>query len=160
MRCRISKPNLKVKLMNNEKFVYVTYIATALEKVWQALVQGDLSRQWWQIELESDWQAGSGWRHIGDDEKRTVKRIGTVLESIPNQRLVYTWITPEHAADKTRHSKVSIDLEAVGEKVRLTVTHEDLTAEGLKGISYGWPLVLSSLKSFLETGKPLVFSTH
>ncbi len=160
MRFRISKPNLKVMTMNNEKFVYVTYIATTLEKVWQALVQGDLSRQWWQIKLESDWQTGSSWTHIGDDEERTVKRIGTVLESIPNQRLVFTWITPEHAADKTRHSKVSIDLEAIGEKVRLTVTHEDLTAEGLKGISYGWPLVLSSLKSFLETGKPLGFSTH
>ena len=146
--------------MNNEKFVYVTYIATTPEKVWQALVQGDLSRQWWQIELESDWQVGSNWKHIDTDEQRTVKRIGSVLESIPNQRLVFTWITPEYVADKTRHSKVSIDLEAVGEKVRLTVTHEDLTVEGLKGISYGWPLVLSSLKSFLETGKPLGFSTH
>lgn len=142
--------------MNNEKFVYVTYIATTPEKTWEALTQGDLIRQWWRCEMVSDWKQGSSWQHVSDDGK-TVERIGTVLESVPNKRLVFTWVTPAHADDKTRHSKVSIDLEMVGEKLRFTVAHDDLTPEGLKGISFGWPLVLSSLKSFLETGKPLVF---
>ena len=143
--------------MNNEKFVYVTYIAAPQEKVWQALVQGDLTRQWWKSEMVSDWKPGSSWEHIKDDGKRTVEHIGTVMESVPNQRLVFSWVGPANAADKTKHSKVSIDLETVNEKLRLTVTHEELTPEVLKGISFGWPLVLSSLKSFVETGKPLNF---
>ena len=144
-------------MMNNEKFVYVTYIAATPEKVWQALIQGDLTRQWWKSEMVSDWQPGSAWQHIADDGKGTLEHIGTVLESIPNKRLVITWVGPANAADKAKHSKVSIDLETLGEKLRLTVTHEELTAEVLRGISFGWPLVLSSLKSFLETGKPLSF---
>jgi uncharacterized protein YndB with AHSA1/START domain len=157
MRFTSLKTNLKVMIMNNEKFVYVSYIATTPEKIWQALIQGDLTRQWWGSEMVSDWEPGSSWQHIADDGKRTVEHIGTVIESITNQRLVFTWVGPENAADKRNHSKVSIDLATVGEKQRLTVTHEELTPEVLRGISYGWPLVLSSLKSFLETGKPLSF---
>lgn len=151
------KPNSKVITMSNEKFVYVTYIATTAEKVWQALIKGDLTRQWWKSEMVSDWKPGSGWEHIKDDGNRTVEHIGTVVESIANKRLVMTWVSPTNAADKTKHSTVSIDIDTLGEKLRLTVTHEELTPKVLKGISFGWPLVLSSLKSFLETGKPLDF---
>ena len=48
-----------------------------------------------------------------------------------------TWVGPANAAGKSKHSKVSIDLEPMGEKIRLTVAHEELTPEVLKGITYG-----------------------
>ena len=145
--------------MNKEKFVYVTYIATSPSKVWQALVDGELTRQYWQHENVTDWKPGSKWELVANDGKRTVKHVGKVLESVPNQRLVLTWGDVADAADPGKHSRVAIDIAPVGEMVRLTVTHEELSADMRRKITRGWPLVLSSLKSFLETGRPLdIFS--
>lgn len=141
--------------MSNEKFVYVTYIATTPEKAWKALLDGELTRQYWKHENVSDWKPGSQWQHVADDGKRTVKLVGEVLESIPNNRLVMTWADPSDAADKAKHSRVAIDIETVGKMVRVTVTHDELTPDMQRKITNGWPRVLSSLKSFLETGHPL-----
>lgn len=141
--------------MTEQKFVYVSYIAATPQRVWDALVNGDLTRQYWKHENISDWKPGSKWSHIADDGKRSVKVVGEVLESVPNKRLVMTWGDAIAAADKVTRSRVAIDIEAVGDMVRLTVTHEELTPEMASKIASGWPRVLSSLKSFLETGRPL-----
>jgi len=141
--------------MSNEKFVYVTYIAATPQKVWKALLEGELTRQYWRHEHVSDWNIGSKWELVADDDKRTVRHVGKVLEKVPNKRLVLTWGDVADAADASRHSRVAMDIESVGEMVRLTVTHEDLTPDMQRRISNGWPRVLSSLKSFLETGRPL-----
>jgi uncharacterized protein YndB with AHSA1/START domain len=141
--------------MSNEKFVYVTYIATTPQKVWKALLDGELTRQYWKHENVSDWKPGSKWELVADDGERTVKHVGKVLECVPDKRLVVTWGDVADAADAARHSRMAIDIETVGEMVRLTVTHEELTAEMRRKITNGWPRVLSSLKSFLETGRPL-----
>jgi len=143
--------------MSDQTFVYVTYIATTPDKVWQALVDGELTRQYWKHENVSDFKPGSRWAHVADDGKRTVKLVGKVLESVPNQRLVLTWGDVADEADSSKHSRVTMVIEPVDEMVRLTVTHEqlELGSEMLRKISNGWPRVLSSLKSFLETGKPL-----
>ena len=141
--------------MSEYKFVYVTYIATTPQKVWDALIKGELTRQYWKHENISDWKPGSKWRHVADDGKRTVKLVGEILESVPNKRLAMTWGEVAAAADKSKHSRVAIDIETVGDMVRLTVTHEELTPEMRQKITQGWPRVLSSLKSFLETGRPL-----
>jgi uncharacterized protein YndB with AHSA1/START domain len=137
----------------NEKFVYVTYIATTPQKVWKALLEGELTRQYWKHENVSDWKPGSKWELVADDGKRTVKAVGKVLESVPNKRLVLTW--GDVGDDAAKHSRVAIDIETVGETVRLTVTHDDLTPDMRRRITNGWPRVLSSLKSFLEVGRPL-----
>jgi len=139
--------------VSDEKFVYVTYIATTPQKVWEALLEGELTRQYWKHENVSDWKPGSKWELVADDGKRTVKDVGKVLESVPNKRLVLTW--GDVADDAAKPSRVAIDIETVGETVRLTVTHDDLTADMRRKITNGWPRVLSSLKSFLETGRPL-----
>ena len=141
--------------MSREKFVYVTYIATTPQKVWSALLDGELARQYWRHENVSDWQPGSKWELVADDGKRTVKHIGKVLECVANKRLVLTWGDVADAADAARHSHVAIEIDPVGEMVRLTITHEELTPEMQRKITYGWPRVISSLKSFLETGRPL-----
>jgi uncharacterized protein YndB with AHSA1/START domain len=144
-------------IVNNEKFIYVTYIASSAQKIWKALLEGELARQYWKHEQISDWQPGAKWQLVADDGKRTVKHVGKVVEILPNQRLVLTWGDVVDAEDASKHSRVAIDLETVGDMVRLTVTHENLGPDMQRRISKGWPLVLSSLKSFLETGRPLNF---
>ncbi|HEV3182235.1 MAG TPA: SRPBCC family protein [Steroidobacteraceae bacterium] len=143
--------------MDSEKFVYVTYIAATPAKVWQALIDGELTRQYWKHTNESDWKPGSKWKHVADDGKGTVRLVGKVVEVIPNKRLVLTWGDVADAADNAKHSRVAMDIESVGAMVRLTVTHDELQpgSEMARKISSGWPRVLSSLKSFLETGRPL-----
>jgi hypothetical protein len=100
-------------------------LPTTPQKVSNALLEGELSRQYGKHENVSDWRPGSKWELVAD------------------------------AADAARHSRVAIDIETVGEMVRLTVTHDELTPDMQRRITYSWPRVLSSLKSFLETGCPL-----
>jgi uncharacterized protein YndB with AHSA1/START domain len=144
-------------MTTDQTFVYVTYIAATPERVWKALIDGELTRQYWKHENVSDWKPGSRWTHVADDANRTVRVVGKVVESVPNERLVLTWGDAADAADSSKHTRVAIDIEPVESMVRLTVTHQELEpgSEMLRKITNGWPRVLSSLKSFLETGKPL-----
>jgi uncharacterized protein YndB with AHSA1/START domain len=143
--------------MSDEKFVYVIYIAAPQEKVWKALLDGEMTRQYWGRENVSDWKPGSKWEHRRFDAARRVDLVGLVVECDPPRRLVLTWAYPADGADKSKHTRVAMDIEKVGDMVRLTVTHDEFNpgSDMLPKISNGWPRVLSSLKSFLETGKPL-----
>ena len=135
-------------------FVYVTYIRSTPEKVFEAITKPDLAKRYWGHENVSDWNPGSKWEHIRDNEERTVDLVGKVVEVSPPTRLVITWANASQAADPAAHSRVTFDIEEYETMVRLTVTHDELEAgSGMeKGIKQGWPIVLSSLKSFLETG--------
>jgi uncharacterized protein YndB with AHSA1/START domain len=143
--------------MAKTTFVYVIYIAAQPEVVWKALLDGEFTRQYWGHENVSDWQPGSAWEHRRADASRTVAILGEVLEARPPRRLVITWADPQDRARKERHTRVTFDIEPVASMVRLTVTHDELEAgsEMQRKISEGWPRVLSSLKSLLETGRPL-----
>jgi uncharacterized protein YndB with AHSA1/START domain len=154
--------------MKKPDYVYVTYIATTPEKVWRALVDTDLMREWWvdpragcaRVNV-SDWKPGSRWEHRRVDEAGTVDIVGKVVENTPPRRLVFTWARPGDAQDDSRHSRVAFDIESYGDGlVRLTVSHHDLERdpEMLAGVSVGWPKVLSNLKTLLETGRALPHS--
>ncbi|MBC7789699.1 MAG: SRPBCC family protein [Anaerolineae bacterium] len=149
--------------MTKPSFVYVTYIATTPEKVWRALVDTDVMRQYRvgpgagcaRVNV-SDWKPGSRWEHIRVDDARTVDIVGKVVESSPPRRLVLTWARPKEAEDDSKHARVTFDIEPHRDGViRLTVTHEDLDPQMFAGISGGWPHVLSNLKTLLETGRAL-----
>jgi uncharacterized protein YndB with AHSA1/START domain len=153
-------------MMTKPSFVYVTYIATTPEKVWQAFIDTKVMRQYWVNPAAddpahvnvSDWKPGSRWEHQRDDDTHIVDIVGKVVESTPPRRLVYTWARPSDADDAAKHSRVAIDIEPHGNAlVRLTVTHEDLENDPkmLAGISGGWPKILSNLKTLLETGRAL-----
>jgi uncharacterized protein YndB with AHSA1/START domain len=154
--------------MKKPDYVYVTYIEATPEKVWQALVDTDLARQYWVDPNEgsahvnvSDWKPGSRWEHRRVDDAGTVDIAGKVVESTPPRRLVFTWARPTEADDEAKHSRVAFDIEPYGNGlVRLTVTHDDLERDPqmLAGVSGGWPKVLSNLKTFLETGHALARS--
>ena len=138
-------------------FVYVTYIQSTPDKVFEAIIRPELARRYWGHENVSDWQPGSRWEHIRANDDRTVELVGKVIEINPPKRLVMTWTNASQEADPDSYSRVTFEVEEYEEMVRLTVSHDDLLAGGgmAKGVSRGWPLVLSSLKSFLETGRAL-----
>jgi uncharacterized protein YndB with AHSA1/START domain len=167
------KHALEQEPMDNS-FVYTTYIDTTPERLWVALTDPAFTGRYWGVGLESDWRAGSTitWRlkdvTIADDEQ-------VVLVSDPPRRLSYTWhtVTPEFiaafggddpeftkAASAEGRSTVTFDIEPVGGLVKLTVTHDgfDRGSVILAGISEGWPPILASLKTMLETGEPLALA--
>ncbi|CAN7183853.1 SRPBCC family protein [Brevundimonas sp. LjRoot202] len=138
-------------------FVYVTYIASTAEKVFEAITRPELARRYWGHENVSDWKPGSKWEHVRANDERTVELVGEVVETSPPTRLVITWANASQAADPDAYSRVTFDIEPYDDMVRLTVSHDELQAgSGMaNGVQKGWPVVLSSLKSFLETGRGL-----
>lgn len=138
-------------------FVYVTYIAATPEKVFEAITRPDLARRYWGHENVSDWKASSKWEHIRANDERAVELVGEVVEHSPPTRLVITWANASQSDDPDAYSRVTFDIEPYDDMVRLTVSHDDLQAgSGMaNGVQKGWPVVLSSLKSFLETGRGL-----
>jgi len=136
-------------------FVYVTYIRSTPDKVFDAIVNPAVARRYWGHENVSDWQPGSTWSHVRTDAQRSVDLIGKVVEVTPPSRLVITWANASQTEDPASHSRVTFELTPIEDMVRLTVSHDELEAgSGMEqGITRGWPLVLSSLKSLLETGQ-------
>jgi uncharacterized protein YndB with AHSA1/START domain len=148
-------------------FVYATYIRTTPERLWAALTEPEFTQRYWDTTLETDWKVGSPmtWHHhgttIADPDQR-------VLEYDPYRRLSYSWhrFTPEWSdaigfdaalrdrIDAEPRSRVAFDIEDLGDKVRLTVTHSGFLAgtEVKPLVSEGWPHVLADLKTLLETG--------
>jgi len=143
--------------MEKSTFVYVTYIRTTSEKVWQALIQPEFTRQFFfGMVIESEWKVGAAWKTVGSDGE--VKDSGEIVEIDPPKRLVLIWrndFKPEMKAEGD--SRMTYELEQEGEMVKLTVLHEMDKAESklIKAVSNGWPMILSSLKSLLETGASL-----
>jgi len=141
------------------KFVYVTYIASTVDKVFEALTDASISRQFWfGFHVESDWKPGSPFALKRGD---TTMDSGVVLLCEPPHRLSYTWHPEYESMRHERPSRVLFELEQlkghVKGQVKLTVTHDDFDDDSkvFESISGGWPLVLSSLKSMLETGSAL-----
>lgn len=151
-------------------FVYVTYIRTTPEQLWQALTDPAFTSQYWGVIFETDWQTGSpiAWK-LGDvvmdrEDQR-------VLEADPPRRLSFTWHaltddflatygdSPEWNAKASAEplSKVTFEIEPTGEVVKLTVVHDGFEPGSLllEAVSGGWLPLLSSLKTLLETGEPL-----
>jgi len=149
------KTQLEETPMAKTKFVHVTYIAASAERIWAALVTPDLTRVYWGYANVSDWRPGSTWRHVRDDDQGTVMLEGLVIEADPPRRLAMTWAEPERADEPSR---VTIELEPMEGSTRVKVVHDDLAEKSQMAakIGEGWPRVLSSLKSYLETGKPLI----
>ena len=141
--------------MSKPEFVYITYIETSAEKLWHALTDGDFTeRYWFGHRVSSDWKVGSPYRFT-HPERPSPK--GNVLTSDPPRKLAYTWEACSDELKQERISRVTFDLEPRGHIVKLTVRHDNLDEGGktFLGISEGWPMVIASLKSMLETGRPL-----
>ncbi len=144
--------------MDKPKYVYVTYINTTPERLWNALIDPEMTRRYWGHHKNvSDWRPGSTWVHQDYGDDSIVDLVGKVVENSPPRRLVLTWASPADEANEAKHSRVAFEITPFFDYVRLTVIHDELEpdSEMLRGITQGWPAVLSSLKTLLETGQPL-----
>jgi len=146
--------------MSKPEFVYTTFIKTTPERLWHALTDKAFTASYWfGCSLESDWKVGSPMRMMRGEQ---LMNDCVVLESDPPRRLSYSWLTVfDDEMKREAPSRVSFLIEpSQNGAVKLTVTHQGFPAgsKTLPSIADGWPLVLSSLKSMLETGQPLQFS--
>jgi DNA-binding transcriptional ArsR family regulator/uncharacterized protein YndB with AHSA1/START domain len=164
------KKALEDSPMHKPEFVYKTYIRTTPERLWQALTEPAFTQRYWGTTLQTDWHVGSPM--TWDERGVTIADPAqVVLESEPYRRLSYTWhtFTPEWAEAHgfsaellttmaaERRSKVTFEITDLGELVKLTVVHDDFDPAStvLPQISEGWPLLLSDLKTLLETDETL-----
>ncbi|HEV7720866.1 MAG TPA: metalloregulator ArsR/SmtB family transcription factor [Iamia sp.] len=163
-------PMTAVDTTTTTDFVYVTYIRTTAEELFRAITEPEFTRRYWGAELHSDWQVGSPLRW---EEGGSTIEGQEVLAVDPPRLLSYSWHLPEvlhqehtgwtdeqlAAGQQEPRSKVTftIDDEADGGTVKLTVVHDGFAPGSimLDAISGGWPSILASLKSLLETGSPL-----
>jgi uncharacterized protein YndB with AHSA1/START domain len=140
------------------RFLYVTYIRTTPAKLWEALTTPEFNRKFWfGCWQESEWKKGSPWAIRFSDGR--VADEGEVLEIEPMKRLVLKWrnrLHPEMTAEG--YTRCTMDIaEEDGGTVKLTITHEiDVpNAKIIEAVSGGWPKIMASLKSLLETGEAL-----
>jgi uncharacterized protein YndB with AHSA1/START domain len=143
--------------MSNSRFLYVTYIRTTPEKLWAALTEAEFTRAYWfGFRQDCAWKQGASWELVSPDG--VTCDAGEVLEIDPPKRLVLKWrneFRPELREEG--FSRATFTLESQGDTMKLTVLHEMDKVESafIGAVSNGWPAILSSLKSLLETGKPL-----
>jgi len=146
----------------NSTFVYVIYIRTTAEKLWDALTKPEFTRRYWcECVQETTWKPGSPWKLMIPDGR--AGDSGEIVETDEPRRLILTWrneFIPEMRADG--YSQCTFELEPVGDSVKLSVTQtiDKPDSKLIKGVSNGWPAILSSLKSLLETGDALEITKH
>ena len=149
--------------MAPSEFVYVTYIKTTPEKLWNALTDPEIMKRWrFGSHAESGWSAGSPWK-IVTEAGETIDS-GEIAESRPPSRLIIKWRNewdPEMKAEG--YSRCTFDLEpASSTATQLTVTHgiDHHPSPFIEAVSIGWPKILSNLKTFLETGETVLDETR
>ena len=141
--------------MAESQFVYVTFIRTTPEKLWRALMDPEFTRQYWFASVqECEWKPGARWNIKFPDGR--VADSGEIVEIDPPKKLVLKWrheLYPELTGEG--YSRLTYELEPRGELVKLTLTHvmDKSESKFIKAVSGGWPIILASLKSLLETGE-------
>lgn len=153
--------------MKPHDFVYVAVIAATPEQVWEAITTAEFTRQYWHAtRVQSDWQEGSPIQFFVDDVAEVNgERVGCeghILKADHPRELSYTWRFPGNpeVADEAP-SRVTFLLQAIGEHTKLSLIHDRFEDNSRMApmVTAGWPLVLSGLKTLLETGTAVDFSS-
>jgi uncharacterized protein YndB with AHSA1/START domain len=144
--------------MAESRFLYVTYIRAPAEKIWDHLTSPELNKLFWGgYHQRSGWKVGDDYAIEGPDGK--VWDTGKVLAADPPRRLSVSWLhLPDEAMKAEGHSTATFELEPAGDGVtKLTLIHSIGIADSklIGAVAGGWPSILSSLKSLLETGSAL-----
>ncbi len=141
---------------SGSRFVYVTYIRSAPERLWTALTSPEFTKQYWfGVSQEAEWTAGSPWRLVFPDGR--VADTGEILEVDPQKRIVIKWrneFRPELKEEGFARCVIELE-EMSGGVVKLTIDHANDVPRSklIEAVSGGWPRILSNLKSLLETGE-------
>lgn len=158
--------------MDKPEFVYATFIRTTPEKLWEALTNGDFSEKYWAgYRIEVEQKVGGKLRILPPKGMEAHgDHAGQVLACEPHRKLVYTWNPkdkPEVAKKRDSLSRVTYEITPMGPLVKFRLIHENLLPEDIEkdpnkfqGVNNGWPAVISSLKSLLETGEAINFAAN
>jgi uncharacterized protein YndB with AHSA1/START domain len=148
--------------MTKPEFVYMTVIAAPPEEVWKGLTTAEFTRQYWHgTRVRSDYQPGCKIEFLNPDDSIGV--AGEIIKADHPEELVYTWqfTGPDSVARDDPPSRVSFRLERINLGTRLTGVHDQLV-EGTQTasmITFGWPHVIAGLKTLLETGDAVDFTS-
>jgi len=144
--------------MAESRFVYVTYIRATPQQVWDELTNPQRNKLFWSgYHQETSWKVGDDYEIVGPDGRAW--DTGKVLACDPPTRIEVTWLHQNDEAMRAEgESTCTFELEAASPEVtKLTLTHSiGRAASKLIGaVSNGWPSILASLKSLIETGRAL-----
>jgi uncharacterized protein YndB with AHSA1/START domain len=136
--------------------IFEIYIKTTPERLWEAITDGEIrSKYTFGNRFTSDWTPGSRVEMRSSDGSFALGE-GENLEVDPPRRLVQTMVALWSEDVKSEGtSRITWDIEPVGDSCRLTVTHDRLREGANDELYGGWPMILSGLKTFLETGELL-----
>ena len=148
--------DLKQRLENPMEKVFEIYIKTTPERLWEAITDPDIRAKYnFGASCRSDWKPGSQ-LVMATPNAEFVLGEGEVLEADPPRRLVHTMVAFFSEEAKAEGStRVSWDIEPVGDSCRLTLTHDQMREGANNQIYGGWPMILSGLKTWLESGELL-----
>lgn len=140
--------------MARSTFLYVTYIRTTPEKLWDALTNPEFIQQYWfGNRIESEFMPGSAWQNKYPDGR--VTDTGEILEADRPRKLAIRWRNVDRPELNAEGDSIcTMEIEPFAEAVRLTIRHtnERENSKLIDAVSGGWPKVISNLKSLLETG--------
>jgi uncharacterized protein YndB with AHSA1/START domain len=143
------------------RHVYEIFIRTTPERLWRAITDpADTRLYYFGSEVQSDWKVGSRLTYLDGGQ---VSLDCKILEIDPAHRLVHSFaITYDPEAASDRPSRVTWEIEKLGESCRLTLVHDDFDGETrtYHEVEHGWSQILSGLKTLIETGQPLVVEEH
>lgn len=148
--------------MASSSFDYVLYVRASPDEVWEALTNAEKAhRYWFDASQECSWLPDSPWEMKGPDGR--LVNSGRVLTAERPKRLELSWrneLKPE--LKEEGYSRVTFDLAAMGTATAVTLAHRISkdSSKLIADVAGGWPLILSSLKSALETGSPLQETTR
>ena len=139
--------------MPGSTFVYVSYIRVTPDKLWHALTTPEIIKQYrFGMSVQSEWKVGSAWRMYADG---SLMDSGEILENVSRKRLVMSWLSEWKSEFKAEgYSRCGYEIEPTGACAKLTLTHsmERPDSKFIAAVADGWPMVISNLKSLLETG--------
>ena len=148
--------DIKTRLESPMEKVFEIYIRTTPERLWEAITDSEIrSKYQFGMQIKSDWTAGSRFE-MGNPHAPTLLGEGENIEVDPPRRLVQTMVAlwgDDVKAEGT--SRITWEIEPVGDSCRLLVTHDQLREGANEQLYGGWPMILSGLKTWLETGELL-----
>jgi uncharacterized protein YndB with AHSA1/START domain/biotin operon repressor len=148
--------DLKRELEHPMERIFEIYIRTTPERLWEAITDPAIRAKYhFGAGIESDWTPGSAYAltHRGADGP-LVEGENLVVD--PPRRLVQTMhVLWSEEAEREGSSRVTWEIEPVGDSCRLTVIHDQLSDTAPEELYGGWPMILSGLKTWLETGQTL-----
>lgn len=144
-------------MQSDQTFRYAIHVAASADAVWEALTNKERWAEYFpEWRPHSLWESGAPLQFYAANGE--LYSTGEILEAEAPFRLVYTWPEPEGEFRPDLPERLTWRIESTGpDVVRLELVHDQLTHGNLQGVSQGWPAILSSLKTLLETGKPLQF---